>query len=150
MQLECELAGIVVYVRDDMPTLATRDIPRLINHIIANYRPRDVRFDRASLLLWLLGLEQDIKRLEQKGWCKGGLPRSWFERRLSAEVYRIARLEEPARTIAAVELVNKLRDASVLSEVVIASRQVALKPRHPGGYAWWKRLERMAHQGNGQ
>jgi len=146
----CHAAGITVYRHFDgrhcesMQVMAVCDLPRLIRYIIANYRPGNLRFDRASLLVWLLGLEQDVKVMDRARRSER-VPATWFERRLDAEVYRIARLREPARTIAAVELMNRLKDATIVSKLVRESGQIARTPRHPGGYAWWKQLAKMAH-----
>ena len=67
-------------------------------------------FDRAHLLLWMMGIGKDKLN-------KSPIP---YDQRLEMEIARIAKLREPERTMRAVELLGRFTDAQTLAQSVIA------------------------------
>ena len=122
-----------------------RDVPKLIRYMAVAYRP--MRGDRLSLLIWLIGLEEEVKlfrypRAEQKPVEAG------YARRMEMEINRIASLDEPARSLAAVELIRRIRDAKTVAQLAKKYIREDIRSvtdfRYPERENWWKKLAELA------
>ena len=146
----CEEAGVVV-VRGacNRKMIRVPDILPLLRYLAEQYRPAGANstlgFDRISLVTWLSGLEKELELFKGKSSPRG---RSGYARRLEIEIRRISKLDQPARTIAAVEFMQRIKEAG---SVVEASREYlskaygdAWETRYAGGLEWWRDLERLA------
>ena len=123
--------------------IRTRDLPQLIHYLIDNYRP--MGYNRMSLMAWLTGMEKESALyLDDSG---GGPGTTSFARRMEIEVHRIAGLSEPARTVAAVTLIQRVRDATTIAHVAREYLREAYKydieVRYPERQRWWKRLSEL-------
>lgn len=156
----CEEAGVVVRRgKNNRQIIHLVDVLPLLQYLGSQYRPaRALGFDRLSLVIWLSGLENELELFQG-----GRRPRgqAGYARRLELEIHRIGKLEQPARTIAAVEFMNRLRDARSAVEAAreyLKSEYGDLSDtRYAGGVEWWRELEKLAgimrpagDAGNGQ
>jgi hypothetical protein len=99
--------------------------------------------DRISMTLWLTGVERRCKLLQQ-GVALPPLD-SGYARRLEVEVARIAKLGEPARTVAAAEFVTRMTDALTVAEAACkAEDRVADEIRDIRDQMWWIRVQQIA------
>jgi hypothetical protein len=143
----CEEAGIVVRRgRFNRQIIHLVDVLPLLQYLGRQYRPaRTLGFDRASLVTWLSGLEGELEMYEGKRRPQG---KAGYARRVELEIHRIGKLDEPARTIAAVEFMGRIRDAGS----VVKAAKGYLKDnygdlsetRYAGGTEWWRELESLA------
>lgn len=143
----CEEAGVIVRRgRGNRRILHLTDVLPLLRYLGEQYRPvRSLGFDRVSLVVWLSGLENELELFEgdRRPTSKAGY--GW---RLEMEIHRISKLAQPARTIAAVEFLRRIREARA---VVKAGREYlkedygdAAETRYEGGAQWWRKLEQLA------
>ena len=153
----CEEAGVVVRRgKCNRQIIHLVDVLPLLQYLGSQYRPaRALGFDRLSLVLWLSGLENELELFEGKRRPRG---QAGYARRLELEIHRIGKLEQPARTIAAVEFMNRLRDArsavEAAREYLKAEYGDLSETRYAGGTEWWRDLEKLAgimrSEGKGQ
>ena len=143
----CEEAGVVVRRgKCNRKIIHLVDVLPLLQYLGSQYRPaRALGFDRLSLVLWLSGLENELELFEGKRRPRG---QAGYARRLELEIHRIGKLEQPARTIAAVEFMNRLRDArsavEAAREYLRAEYGDLSETRYAGGTEWWRELEQLA------
>lgn len=143
----CGEAGVVVRRgRFNRQIIHLVDVLPLLRYLGESYRPaRALGFDRLSLVVWLSGLEKELELFEGKRRPAG---QAGYARRLELEIHRISKLEQPARTVAAVEFMSRLKDARSM----VKAARVYLKEsygdlsetRYAGGTQWWRELERLA------
>lgn len=143
----CEEAGVVV-VRGARNRKMVRlpDILPLLRYLAEQYRPvQGLGFDRLSLTLWLSGLEKELELFAGKRTPRG---RAGYARRLEVEIHRIAKLEQPARTIAAVEFMKRIEEARSAVEAAKGylrdSYGDSWESRYQGGVEWWRDLEKLS------
>lgn len=143
----CEEAGVVVRRgKNNRQIIHLVDVLPLLQYLGSQYRPaRALGFDRLSLVIWLSGLENELELFEGRRRPRG---QAGYARRLELEIHRIGKLEQPARTIAAVEFMNRLRDARSAVEAAreyLKSEYGDLsETRYAGGVEWWRELEKLA------
>lgn len=143
----CEEAGVIVRRgKCNRQIIHLADVLPLLQYLGSQYRPaRALGFDRLSLVIWLSGLENELELFEGRRRPRG---RAGYARRLELEIHRIGKLEQPARTIAAVEFLNRLRDArsavEAAREYLKAEYGDLSETRYAGGVEWWRELEKLA------
>ena len=143
----CEEAGVVVRRgRFNRQIIHLVDVLPLLRYLGESYRPaRALGFDRVSLVVWLSGLERELELFEGKRRPAG---RAGYARKLELEIHRIGKLQQPARTVAAVEFMARLKDAQSLSgaarEYLKAEYGDLSETRYAGGAQWWRDLEKLA------
>ncbi len=143
----CEEAGVVVRRgKCNRQIVHLVDVLPLLQYLGRQYRPaKSLGFDRLSLVTWLSGLEGE---LEMVGSGKKNHSRAGYARRLELEIHRIGKLEQPARTVAAVEFMRRLRDAGSVVKAAKGYLKDAYgdlsETRYAGGEEWWRELEKLA------
>jgi hypothetical protein len=87
--------------------------PIAVHALITRAQPQEISpgLGRAQLLLWMCGLDHNLKRKPKP-----------YSRQLEDEIHRIARLKEPNRTIRAVELLVRFVDAKLVAKAVLEVR----------------------------
>ena len=123
-----------------------RGVIDILRYLAVNYRP--LGNDRLSLLVWMANLEGECKWLytrEENPDDRG------FARLMELEISRIAGLPEPERTVIAVELVERVREARTLAEAWRKYVRTQEKPdarspqeRRLAKMRWWQQLEKLA------
>lgn len=87
--------------------------PIAVHALITRAQPKDISpgLGRAQLLLWMCGLDHNLKRKPKP-----------YSRKLEDEIRRIAKCKEPNRTIRAVELLVRFVDAKQVARAVLEVR----------------------------
>jgi hypothetical protein len=122
------------------------DVLELLRYLGERYRPvKWLGFDRLSLVTWLSGLEGELALFRGSKRPKG---RHGYGRVMEAEITRIARLDEPARTIAATELMERIKDARSIARAAgeyLKERYGDIgEARYKESDQWWQELRSMS------
>ena len=137
--------GVVRVSSHDDEWVRVDDVLKLVRGAVGNQDNR-LGMDRISMALWLAEAEGRCQLLRQGV----ELPplESGYARRLEVEVSRIAQLREPARTVAAVEFVQRVRDAMTVAEAVCSAEDREMdRIRDIKDQRWWWRARKMANGG---